>query len=399
MEVTRIFHPVGQGGFYTESFDNQHMVVYDCGGSDNVKESIDSLLDREPSLQIEAVFISHLHDDHINGLQHLLDKTTVKRLFLPCFSQEKVFEALFYNSLQKPNGSSSINSFVAEIIEFVRSGRNFIRESRITTISEEGSEREYSSFALDGSIPSTIPSGTHLTKDKLWVYIPYNPKSQKIKFSKVDIKYRSTLEQIYYEKSAEKQAMKIAEFVKNHSVKTCKEIYKALFGGIHNSQSMPVFSGILPPNNMQLGHPLTPFCHFDIDIDCHHHDFHGHCFIDWHHCTPHNYLSSKKIICNFLYTGDFNAQKEENTKAIIKFYKEHQAWDTICGIQIPHHGSKHNYHPALYEGCYYAVASAGVTNKYRHPHVETLKKIYQQKCYPFVVTENSPIRFVQHIHY
>ena len=23
MEVTRIFHPVGQGGFYTESFDDQ----------------------------------------------------------------------------------------------------------------------------------------------------------------------------------------------------------------------------------------------------------------------------------------------------------------------------------------------------------------------------------------
>ena len=60
MEVTRIFHPVGQGGFYTESFDNQHMVVYDCGGSDNVKESIDHLLDRESSPQIEAVFISKL---------------------------------------------------------------------------------------------------------------------------------------------------------------------------------------------------------------------------------------------------------------------------------------------------------------------------------------------------
>ena len=163
---------------------------------------------------------------------------------------------------------------------------------------------------------------------------------------------------------------------------------------------MPVFSGILPNgNNMPLGHPLMPFCHFDIDIDCHHHDFLGHCFIDWHHCTPHAYFSLKKIICNFLYTGDYNAQKEENTKAIIKFYKEHQAWDTICGIQIPHHGSKYNYHPALYEGCYYAVASAGTSNKYRHPHVDTLNKIYQQKCYPFVVTENSPIRFVQHIHY
>ena len=399
MEVTRIFHPVGQGGFYTESFDNQHMVVYDCGGSENVKESIDHLLDRESSPQIEAIFISHLHDDHINGLQYLLDKTSAKRLFLPCFSQEIVFETLFYNSLQNPN-RSSINSFVVSLIESVRSGRSFIGDTRITTISDESSERELPSYSLNGNIPPIIPSGTHLIEDKFWVYIPYNPKSPKIKFSKVDIKYRSTLEQIYNETSAEKQAKGLAEFVKNHSVKTCKEIYKALFGGIHNSQSMPVFSGILPDgNNMPLGHPLIPFCHFDIDVDCCHSHFHSRCLLDWHQCAPHAYFPTEKIISNFLYTGDFNAQKEENTKAIIKFYKEHQAWDTICGIQIPHHGSKHNYHPALYEGCYYAVASAGVRNKYRHPHVETLNKIYQQKCYPFVVTENSPIRFVQYIQY
>ena len=83
----------------------------------------------------------------------------------------------------------------------------------------------------------------------------------------------------------------------------------------------------------------------------------------------------------------------------VRLYKEHQAWDTICGIQIPHHGSKYNYHPALYEGCYYAVASAGTSNKYRHPNAKTLDKIYQQKCVPFVVTEDSPIRFEQYIHF
>ena len=395
MEVTRIFHPVGQGGFYTESFDNKRMVVYDCGGSDNVKESIDSLFDRESSPQIEAIFISHLHDDHINGLQYLLDKTSAKWLFMPCFSQEIVFETLFYNSLQNPN-RISINSFVVSLIESARSGQSFMGDTRITTISDESSEREFPSYSLNGNIPPIIPSGTHLTEDKFWVYIPYNPKSQKIKFSKVDIKYRSTIEQIYNETSAEKQANGLAEFVKNHSVKTCKEIYKALFGGIHNSQSMPVFSGILPLNNMQLGHPLTPFCHFDIDIDCHHHDFLGHCFIDWHHYTPHAYFSSEKIICNFLYTGDYNAQKEENTKAIIKFYKEHQAWDTICGIQIPHHGSKYNYHPALYEGRYYAVASAGIRNKYHHPNIDTLTNIAANGCFPFVVTEDGKTAIYQH---
>ena len=73
MEVTRVFHPVGQGGFYTEAFDDNHMVVYDCGGTSHidVERCIDSLFTEQKSPQIEAVFISHLHEDHINGLQYL----------------------------------------------------------------------------------------------------------------------------------------------------------------------------------------------------------------------------------------------------------------------------------------------------------------------------------------
>ena len=108
MEVTRIFHPVGQGGFYTESFDNQHMVVYDCGGKSRVfmEEYINSFLSEIPKQPIEAVFISHLHEDHINGLQHLIAKTEVRRIFLPQLTKEKVLDVLLYNALH----SSKINS-------------------------------------------------------------------------------------------------------------------------------------------------------------------------------------------------------------------------------------------------------------------------------------------------
>ena len=92
MEVTRIIHPVGQGGFYTETLSNGNQeatFVYDCGGFDKEKKKmtdyLDSFLHSENAIKnpgdsgkkkIEAVFISHFHADHINGLQYLLDKAS-----------------------------------------------------------------------------------------------------------------------------------------------------------------------------------------------------------------------------------------------------------------------------------------------------------------------------------
>jgi len=35
METIRTFHPVGQGAFYTEVFDNTFTMVYDCGTATN----------------------------------------------------------------------------------------------------------------------------------------------------------------------------------------------------------------------------------------------------------------------------------------------------------------------------------------------------------------------------
>ena len=79
MELTRIIHPVGQGGFYTETLNNhgdEFNVVYDCGG--NSKTFMEDYLKRfihddayKQKKRIDAVFISHLHADHVNGLKYL----------------------------------------------------------------------------------------------------------------------------------------------------------------------------------------------------------------------------------------------------------------------------------------------------------------------------------------
>ncbi len=87
MKLTRTIHPIGQGGFYTETLEEggeKINVVYDCGG--NSEAFMHNYLDPKKNNvnpNIDAVFISHFHEDHINGLEYLLNNYNVKTLFLP----------------------------------------------------------------------------------------------------------------------------------------------------------------------------------------------------------------------------------------------------------------------------------------------------------------------------
>lgn len=47
MKLTRIIHPVGQGGFYSETFSNgeqEATFVYDCGGFNGGKNKMGKYL-------------------------------------------------------------------------------------------------------------------------------------------------------------------------------------------------------------------------------------------------------------------------------------------------------------------------------------------------------------------
>ena len=92
MKITRTFHPIGQGAFYTEEFhfesDKTYRVVFDCGGNENiigniVKNAFYHRDEDSPQTVIDAVFISHFDDDHVNGLPFLFQYYDVRNLVLP----------------------------------------------------------------------------------------------------------------------------------------------------------------------------------------------------------------------------------------------------------------------------------------------------------------------------
>ena len=394
MEVTRIFHSVGQGGFYTETFDDlpdKPMVVFDCGGKSSklMKDYINSFLPTKPKATIEAVFISHLHDDHINGLQHLLHRANVKKIFLPQFNPNQLFEIIFYNAARGAKGSNS-NQLVLSFIESNKSNHS-LNEVSIIQIAEVTGDNNYQNVTHNiqhGVSSQTIASGTPMALSNDWVYIPFNPKSKTPNFDRIeDQAIKETLQSLYNNNTnLYEQATALAKFVKSCGVEQCKKLYKKMFGGIHNGQSMTLFSGLRNHDtNIKIcSHPFTPTCNrYQCPDGC---DLFAELAKYKEDCIP----------TNFLYTGDYEAGENAKMEELSSFYTKIEVWETICGLQIPHHGSRKNYAKELYNKRCYAIASAGTSNKFHHPNIDTLINIFHQGCKPFVVTEDKSTIIMQY---
>ena len=76
MNAEFAFHSVGQGLFYTGSiFDgkNTYNFVYDCGGEIRyINHAVKSFFGGIVDKGVDLIVLSHLHEDHINGVKKLL---------------------------------------------------------------------------------------------------------------------------------------------------------------------------------------------------------------------------------------------------------------------------------------------------------------------------------------
>ncbi len=109
LTMTRTFHPVGHGAFYTEKFydvvDIEHpyfTVVYDCGSNSPsvLHRVIDGEFDTDDNINL--LFISHFHSDHINGINYLLNAKhcVINRFVIPIITLDVIIEAYLYNYIK-----------------------------------------------------------------------------------------------------------------------------------------------------------------------------------------------------------------------------------------------------------------------------------------------------------
>ena len=117
--IKRIFHPIGQGAFYSEQHENFN-IVYDCGTEwkNREKKSIDKMIKQSfgKDDEIDILFISHFDYDHVSKIKVLRDHVKIiKKVVMPLlFESEKNLLLNIYRIM--PN--FSINNLINNLIRW-----------------------------------------------------------------------------------------------------------------------------------------------------------------------------------------------------------------------------------------------------------------------------------------
>lgn len=363
--MIRTFHSIGHGGFCTEEFGDFTM-VYDCGGRNLNVINYEIEHSFKKNQIIDALFISHFHRDHINGLEYLLKNYTVKRVFIPFLHDNQKIQVIVENAINirsdsftnnlilnpvstiQENSKNGINTYVIYINSGEGDGNNLNKENlNIESINSNISN-------LDSGTPITISSST-LTYN--WIFIPFN------------FEYN-----IWADKIA--QALNTIDVNKDNIVQKLQtkrsqiiEVYRNIHNGENNfnSNSLTLYSGMINNslNILRLNNLLFyPFNHYS----------HGH------------------VGC--LYLGDYNSKDNRSWLQLHTAYSVY--WDYLSTIQIPHHGSANNYNEKLNSRS--NIFSVMNVNRHsNHPHASTMKYILLNSGYPVIVTEDSCTRYIEQI--
>lgn len=386
--MIRTIHPVGQGAFYTEKFyfdsNNTYTIIYDCGSitpfsgpGQLIDSEITQTFDKDED--ITAIFISHFHKDHINGIKKLLEFCNVKYVFLPVLTNASKLLLMAYED------DNEILKFINNPSEYINTiNQDDNHETKIIFIEEENPEEQHNQndseedeekFFLDRDYEKTdehiIKSGTKITfshYDKIWKYIPYN--------FRYDDLYAKIIGEYYKRKLPIPNAALISD--DPNKLEEAKKIFdNVIKSNKRNINSMVLYSG----SDMQKKWTCHAF------INCY-----RNCISNYFDKYYYRYF---KTGC--LYLGDYDLTEKDAFDLLIKKYRHVE--NNITLVQVPHHGSKHNFNDRIC--CKFADSkiffiSAGEKNQYRHPSRTVFEKIFFSHNYVCLVTENksSTIQFI-----
>lgn len=355
MQMIRTFHSVGQGAFYTECFENGNNIVYDCGtlsGIEHLEQEIASQFEKGDT--IDAVFISHLHEDHCNGLEMLLDRCNVKKIFLPYLTEDETVMSLIRQCI-----SHGAGGFVWELIENpIMAVRRMEGETEVVLVypsDAENNDIAETPLSLSdtlGVIHSGMEVGIAHNKGK-WVYVPFHYKhTSRVKQMKDEL----TTAGLSFPKNGEE----VKQLWENHP-DIIKEIYEKKLSGKsdHNGHSLVVYSG--PSNDYT-------------ESDTWAYSWYG-----------------REIPAGCLYFGDYKAKATRAWAELERFIEPYRSQIYCC--QIPHHGAASCYHPKLKQIAGMFVISCGYGNGFHHPHSSVLRDLMFSGYRPYIVTEMPGSRF------
>ena len=363
--VERIFHPVGQGGFYTERIAVDDMslpsgkrifnVVYDCGTSSR-QLFLDSEIGRSycDGSIIDLMFISHLDEDHINGMDKFKKKNIeIKCLVLPLLEKSRFWFYFLESGINVYQKNALKSYFNAKSIIFI-----YPFNGEVTNL-----QNSYETIEIDvENLPEDEKprlSGSKIGFRSLpfWSYIPYN-----FDFDGRYHEFMNILKDVdatLYAEITDKSSDKSKIIGDDSKLKVLRRVYDKLTK--RNDSSLMVYSGPLS-DSLRLTQRTVRYDNSVVSPSF---------GIRSLHKSP---FQHRKLV-GALYTGDIDLNQTVSGKAVLPSLSDHlnrgtALSDMIGTVQIPHHGSVHNYSDDIFS-CFpvtpYYFVSYGTTNHYGHP--------------------------------
>ncbi|KAA6339712.1 hypothetical protein EZS27_012371 [termite gut metagenome] len=357
MGIIRTFHPIGHGAFYTERHnfkDRTFTVVYDCGSKTlkdiELERKISSTFRKNES--IDVLFISHFHEDHINGLDFLKNHCKIKRVVIPLIDEQAkalIKVSNFINGYSNTELIDNPQTYFGEDVSIIS-----IETNPFENINDNGVNNENAEVFtnITGGRKRTFASGTVFVpfNDVEWFFIPFNYKYGD----------RRTL----FEEALRSEELTLSDIntindICHHKEKIIRA-YKAVNGNL-NETSMILFSG----------KRIDDYIHSS--NYCRHFSFHQ---------------------SGCLYMGDINLRQKMIVTNIRNRLKNY--WQFIGTLQIPHHGSIYNFDSSiLAQNMCCAIFSYGTNNTDGHPSDKVIGDVCANYTCPYLITEEQSSIVIQ----
>lgn len=101
-------------------------------------------------------------------------------------------------------------------------------------------------------------------------------------------------------------------------------------------------------------------------------------------------IEGRKFKAPCLYLGNYEAKEKENWSPLDNYLEATADWSSLDGLgclQIPHHGSHHNFRDKFASKKFLSVIPAGFSRD--HPSNKVLMKYIENNVTPYVVTDKD----------
>ncbi|MDE0211898.1 MAG: MBL fold metallo-hydrolase [Boseongicola sp.] len=419
MHVTRLQYPIGQGCFHAGIIregdavyhdDHAFHYVYDCGSDDRkaLGEAIDSYKNQVP--HVDALFVSHLDNDHVNGLDRLLSVVKVDTVYVPYVNEVVLVLELIQAEL---DGALSVS-----LIEASMDPGNWFRSRgvrRVVGVEEspddgapgtggdddpvrpEGprTERKIDSELGDPNVQEATGMGSGIEvvasgyrvpiRDRSlnWALVPHVDPAPRERLDRFEEELRKTLGLSAEEPVTSTQ---LANAMREKSERErLRECYDEIVPGgarrMHNRVSMSLYSGPVSIEEEQ------EWCHRVL------------CGPDWRAEELIELFWSCEVgAVGWIGTGDATLNVKKVRTAWKGTYRPYR--DRVATLLLPHHGSKRTFHCDVLDYLPYleiCAASAGRRSRYRHPSESVRLDVASRRKAFFHVSQNPQTALLEEI--